>query len=81
MEKSTTAEKATVQLITLFISHTDISSPDKYDFIAFENLFQQVFVYSEGDHIEPCKYKYPPYGPSFSIQNDLAFFKLSLLTD
>lgn len=55
MEKSTTAEKATVQLITLFISHTDISSPDKYDFIAFENLFQQVFVYSEGDHIEPCK--------------------------
>lgn len=48
------AERATVQLINLFISQTDISSEEKYDFITFENLFQAVFVYSEGDHIQPC---------------------------
>lgn len=49
------AQKATVELIRLFIEHTDISTTeDKYDFMAFEKIFQHVFVYNDGDHIEPC---------------------------
>lgn len=48
------AQKATVELIKMFIEHTDIPTEGKEDFIVFEKLFQQVFVYSEGDHIEPC---------------------------
>lgn len=52
---SKVAQKATVELIRLFIEHTDIAAQeDKNDFISFEKNFQQVFLYSEGDHIEPC---------------------------
>lgn len=53
--KSTMAEKAAVELVQLFISHTDgLPEDEKKDFIVFEKLFQQVFAYNEGDHIEPC---------------------------
>lgn len=53
--RSIAAQKATVELIQLFIEHTNISTTeDKYDFMAFEKIFQHVFVYNEGDHIEPC---------------------------
>lgn len=51
--KSTMAEKATVELIKLFISKTDVSSEDKFDFIDFDKLFQPVSVYNDGDHLEP----------------------------
>lgn len=54
--KSTMAESATVELINIFINHTDVATTeDKLDFIDFEKLFQPVSVYSEGDHLEPCK--------------------------
>lgn len=56
--KSTMAEKATVELIKLFISKTDVSSDEKFDFIDFEKLFHQVSVYSDGDHLEPCNYSF-----------------------
>lgn len=48
------AEKGTIELINLFISHTEIQLGDKHDFISFEKLFSQVFVYSDGDQIEHC---------------------------
>lgn len=71
---SIVAQKATVELIRLFIEHTDIASDDKNDFISFEKLFQQVFLYSEGDHIEPCKYSVKK---NYVLTNDL-FFELCI---
>lgn len=52
--KSMMAEKVTIELIRQFIGETDVSSVDKYDFIDFNKLFQQVSVYSDGDHLELC---------------------------
>lgn len=52
--KSMMAEKATNELIRQFIGETDVSSVDKYDYIDFNKLFQQVSVYSDGDHLELC---------------------------
>lgn len=52
--KSMMAEKATIELIRQFIGETDLSSVDKYDFIDFNKLFQQVSVYSDGDFLELC---------------------------
>lgn len=49
------AEQGTIELINLFITQTDIATGDKLDFISYDKLFQQVFVYAEGDHIGPCK--------------------------